>query len=107
MPMTYWGKTCWGAILVLLSVGQSAAADPDNGERIAQRWCAQCHVVGAGQPRGSDAVPTFVEIGRSENLDDDALAAFLANPTHSRMPDLALTRSEIADIVAYFKRENH
>jgi len=35
------------------------------------------------------------------------LSQFLASPPHSRMPNLSLTRSEIADLVAYIKAQHH
>ncbi|ASY65237.1 Cytochrome c552 (plasmid) [Sinorhizobium sojae CCBAU 05684] len=88
-----------------LLAGQSAAADWANGERIAERWCAGCHVVAPGQSRGSDMVPTFAEIGSSKRLDETGLTAFLSDPTHSRMPPLSLARSEISDLVAYIRRQ--
>jgi cytochrome c len=34
---------------IILSSSQAFAADADNGERLAQRWCAACHVVTAAQ----------------------------------------------------------
>jgi mono/diheme cytochrome c family protein len=94
-----------GVVVVLLmtSAGRGAAADSANGRRIAKRWCAECHVVAPQQRQASDAVPTFAEIGRSTRFDEATLAAFLADPHHSRMPNLSLSRSEIADLVAYIK----
>lgn len=80
------------------------AADSGRGRRTAERWCAECHVVAPGQRRASDAVPTFAQIGGSGRFTEATLAAFLANPHHSRMPNLSLTRSEIADLVAYIRR---
>ncbi len=96
---------CLGVAVVLLmtSAGKGEAADSANGRRIAERWCAECHVVALGQRQASDAVPTFAEIGGSGRFDETALAAFLAAPHHSRMPNLSLSRSEIADLVAYIK----
>jgi mono/diheme cytochrome c family protein len=86
----------------MISAGKGAA-DSANGQRIAERWCAECHVVARGQRQASDAVPTFTEIGESRRFDETALAVFLASPHHSRMPNLSLSRSEIADLVAYIK----
>jgi mono/diheme cytochrome c family protein len=96
---------CLGVAVVLLmtSAGKGAAADSANGRRIAERWCAECHVVAPRQRQASDAVPTFAEIGGSGRFDETALAVFLATPHHSRMPNLSLSRSEIADLVAYIK----
>ncbi len=98
------GKQCAISVsLLLMIIGESAAADRLRGRDIAQRWCSECHVVAPGQLRGSDTVPTFAQIGELEQFDEARLSAFLAAPHHSRMPNLSLTRSEIADLVAYIK----
>jgi mono/diheme cytochrome c family protein len=81
------------------STGSSAAADADNGLRIAQRWCSQCHLISRDQPRASDAVPSFEAMAR-RGWTEGSLAAFLSNP-HPKMPNMALSRAEIADLVAY------
>ena len=86
---------------LLISTGNAAAADSVNGQRLAERWCAECHVIAPGQQRASDAVPTFVQIGG--RFDETALATFLASAHHSRMPNLSLSRSEITDLVAFIK----
>jgi mono/diheme cytochrome c family protein len=87
----------------MISAGKGAAADSANGGRIAERWCAECHLIAPGQRQASDAVPTFSEIGGSGRFDETTLEGFLANPHHSRMPNLSLSRSEITDLVAYIK----
>lgn len=87
------------ATFIVLSIGESTAADPARGRGIAERWCSECHVVEPGQLH----VPTFAQIRASEKFDEAGLLAFLAAPHHSRMPNLSLTRSEIADLVAYIK----
>lgn len=99
-------RACLGVVAALLMapVGEGAAADSARGRRIAERWCAECHVVAPRQRRASDAVPTFAQIAGSGRFSEATLATFLANPHHSRMPNLGLTRSEIADLVAYIKR---
>jgi mono/diheme cytochrome c family protein len=83
-------------LFLLILTGNAAAADSANGQRLAERWCAECHVIAPGQQRASDAVPTFAQIGG--RFDETALATFLASPHHSRMPNLSLSRSEIADL---------
>ncbi|WP_103720690.1 c-type cytochrome [Bosea psychrotolerans] len=93
------------AALLVASAGGGTAADSAKGRRIAERWCAECHVASPVQRRASDAVPTFSQIGRSERFSEAKLADFLANPHRSRMPNLGLTRSEIADLVAYIRRQ--
>lgn len=91
--------------LLLLQSEQTVAADVARGRAIAARWCNECHVVAPGQKRGSDSVPTFSEIKKTEQLDEARLSAFLSAPQHSRMPDLSLTRFEIADLIAYIKAQ--
>jgi mono/diheme cytochrome c family protein len=96
---------CCGAVATILigGTGESTAADRVNGQRLAERWCSECHVVASGRQQGSGRVPTFAQIGRSNRFDERSLAVFLMTPHHSRMPNLSLTRSEIADLVAYIE----
>jgi len=87
--------------LVLTAVPAAAIpADPEQGERIAQRWCAPCHLASPDQKQASADVPPFVTLARSKT--DQQLAAFLTDP-HPRMPNLNLSREEIADIVAFIR----
>jgi cytochrome c2 len=86
-----------------LGVGiAGASADVRSGQTIAERWCAACHLVGPDQTRVTDGVATFAEVARREDVTIDGLRAFLASP-HPMMPDMALTRREIRDLVAYIK----
>jgi mono/diheme cytochrome c family protein len=90
-------------LMLLTSTGEAVAADSMNGQRLAVRICTACHLVLPGQQQALDAAPTFAQIAASQDLDERALKTFLANPAHSRMPNLSLTRSEIADLVAYIR----
>jgi mono/diheme cytochrome c family protein len=77
------------------------AADPDNGERLAQRWCAACHVVSATQRQTTtDQAPPFATIAKSPGFDASKVALFLLDP-HPKMPDMGLSRSAAADLAAY------
>jgi len=91
---------CLALALLFCSNKATFAADADNGLRLAQRWCASCHVVASGQSRGSDAVPTFSSIARREGFNADKLAFFLLVP-HPLMPNMSLSRDEARDIAAY------
>jgi mono/diheme cytochrome c family protein len=75
-------------------------ADPEQGEQIAKRWCAPCHLASPDQKQARADVPPFVTLARSKT--DQQLAAFLTDP-HPRMPNLHLSREEIADIVAFIR----
>lgn len=96
----------WYIVLILLMLGSEAAhpvlADVTKGAQIARQWCASCHVIGAGQtgavPQGP---PTFQSVARS-GMTPDQLRAFLSHP-HGAMPNLALTRAEIDDLIGYIQ----
>ena len=76
------------------------AADASNGQTLAKRWCATCHVVASDQQRASGQAAPFSAIGKTPDLDPGRLALFLLLP-HPKMPDMNLSRSEAADIAAY------
>ena len=80
------------------------AADTANGQRLAERWCAACHVVAASQQHGSTQAPPFSEIAKKKNLSDASLALFLLRP-HPKMPDMSLSRAEAADLAADIKAQ--
>lgn len=100
-------KVCVAALAglgLLAMAGGAAAADAASGRRIAERWCASCHVVSPGQTRGTAAVATFQEIARRSEMSEAALSRFLADP-HPKMPDMQLGRTEISDLVAYIRAQ--
>jgi mono/diheme cytochrome c family protein len=90
-------------LMLLAFTSEAVAADSMHGQRLAVRICTGCHLVLPGQQQAFDAAPTFAQIAASQQLDERALKTFLGNPEHSRMPNLSLTRSEIADLVAYIR----
>jgi mono/diheme cytochrome c family protein len=69
-----------------------AAGNPEQGRRLAERWCASCHLVGPGQRQASADVPTFASVARRKDLPESLLAAFLT-----------ASRQEIADVLAYIR----
>jgi len=89
------------AASVLLSPASAAdAADAVNGGRLAQRWCASCHIVASDQRRPTDEATPFSSIARHAGFNEERLAFFLLDP-HPKMPNMSLTRSEAADLAAY------
>lgn len=92
------------AAFTVTVAGFAAAADAGQGEVLAKRWCADCHVVSASQARGSTQVPPFSEIARREGLTAASIALFLLRP-HPPMPDMSLSRAEAADLAAYIARQ--
>jgi len=88
------------AALTVLTQGPALAADAAQGEQIAKRWCAACHIVAPDQTRGADNVPPFATIANRPGFDAGKIAQFLMDP-HPRMPDMQLTRAEARDLGAY------
>ena len=87
-------------IAVAVNASPSVAADIGNGELLARRWCASCHLVASNQAQASADVASFAAIARMPNFTPEKLAFFLLDP-HPKMPNLGLSRGEAADIAAY------
>jgi len=81
--------------------GQPLHGSVADGLELALRLCSDCHVVSPRQARApTDAAPPFTERARDPAVTPLRLRAFLQMP-HARMPSIALTRSEIDDLIAY------
>jgi len=90
-------------LAVMLGVTPAFAADADNGERLARRWCSPCHVVASNQPGPVGEAPPFASIAAKPDFDSARLAFFLLDP-HPKMPSMQLSRTEAADLAAYIAR---
>ena len=88
------------AAAALLTVPAANAADIGQGAKLAQRWCATCHVVAPGQPAAKADAPSFASISAARKVPE--IAGFLMQ-SHPSMPDMNLTRAEIADLIAYMQ----
>lgn len=75
-----------------------AAGDAQQGRQLAQRWCAGCHATAQG---GADVAPPLQALAHGR--DDQFLFGWLTEP-HPPMPQLSLSRHEIADLIAYLSR---
>lgn len=88
------------AILATSADAQSAA-DIARGKSIAEQWCSSCHVEDAATAeRILPEIVTFTEVAKKGGLTPERLTAILAAP-HPAMPELSLSRSQIADLSAY------
>jgi cytochrome c len=91
---------CVFSAAIMAAVSPAAAANVPRGAQLAQQWCANCHVIGGKPPATvQQGPPSFQAIAQGP-LTNDQLRAFLSHP-HGAMPDLALSRSEIDDLVGY------
>jgi mono/diheme cytochrome c family protein len=90
-----------GLIFLTTALSPAAfAADAANGEKLAKRWCAACHVVAADQRSGNTQAAPFSAIAKLPDFDAAKLALYLLTP-HPKMPDMSLSRSEAADLAAF------
>jgi mono/diheme cytochrome c family protein len=88
------------AAILAMHGSVSQAADAAQGALLAQRWCAGCHLIASGQQRAGTDAPPFATIAGRPGFDAARLALFLLDP-HPKMPNMALTRNEAADLAAY------
>jgi mono/diheme cytochrome c family protein len=87
-------------VAAVLSSSAARAADASNGEVLAKRWCATCHVVASDQRGPAGDAPPFASVAKRPDFDAHKLAFFLLNP-HPKMPDMGLSRREAEDLSAY------
>ncbi len=87
-------------LLAGLGTSLAAAADVQHGKQLAQRWCAECHLVAPDQTRANADVATFASVAKQPGFNAAQLAFFLLDP-HPKMPNMALTRVEAGDLAAY------
>ena len=92
------------SVTTALLVQSAVAADAANGERLAERWCAACHVVSTTQRQAYADAPPFEEIAKRPGFTESGLTRFLLDP-HAKMPNMDLSRTEAADIAAYIGRQ--
>lgn len=95
-------KSAFAAVIVVLTclAPPALASDAANGQRLAWRWCASCHVVAPAQRRPTTEAAPFNAIAHQAGFNEEKLAFSLLGP-HPPMPDMSLSRSEAADLAAY------
>ena len=74
---------------------------PEAGQTLALAVCANCHLVREGQHKAPmDSVPSFYALAHDPAMTDEKLRTFLNRP-HPPMPNIELSRQQIADLVSY------
>ncbi len=94
----------FSSLAVVAVTPLTSSADIANGERLARRWCASCHVVAADQRQGNTQASPFSAMAKIPGLNAEKIALFLLAP-HPPMPDMSLSRSEAADLAVYIKAQ--
>jgi mono/diheme cytochrome c family protein len=79
--------------------GAQEVGDARKGLKFAERVCAECHAVKAGQTVPATA-PTFKAIANTPGMTALALTVFFRTP-HRDMPNLVLSDDEREDVIAY------
>ena len=87
------------ALALFVGTWTAFAQDLENGRRLSQRWCSQCHAIGldSSKYRG---IPSFESIAAKENINADMIASFLLLP-HATMPNMPLSHKDARDIAAF------
>jgi mono/diheme cytochrome c family protein len=91
-----------GAVVAYAPGARAGGADAAAGERIAHRWCVNCHVVDAKAKKGADAAPPLPALMQRPQMTAERLKVFLTEP-HGGMKGMSFSRREIADLVAYIR----
>jgi mono/diheme cytochrome c family protein len=73
------------------------AQNLENGRRLSERWCSECHAIGPAAR--VHRAPSFASIAAKESITSEMIASFLLLP-HAAMPNLPLSRSDAQDIAA-------
>jgi mono/diheme cytochrome c family protein len=79
-----------------------AAGDVENGEALAGKWCASCHVISEAAAAGMEGfvAPMFMELEVATAVD---LRAAIA-PPHPSMPGFSeFTDQDFEDLAAYIQ----
>jgi mono/diheme cytochrome c family protein len=87
------------AFVLISSTGQSVAQNIENGRRLAERWCTQCHAINPGAA-ALKGVTSFASVAMKKNVTAEMVASFLLLP-HATMPNFPLSRDDARDIAAF------
>jgi mono/diheme cytochrome c family protein len=91
---------CLSVALTLFGgAGATFAQNLENGRRLSERWCSECHAIGSA-PGKFKGVPSFASIATKETITSDMIASFLRLP-HATMPNAPLSRKDAQDIAAF------
>ena len=82
---------------------QTAASDARRGLELAQKLCANCHIVAPNSAAAANPdVPTFAAIAARPDSTAERLAGRIIVP-HPAMPAAQPTIAELRDVIAYIQ----
>ena len=90
---------CLAVALALFGgVAAARAQNVENGRRLAERWCAECHATAAAP--GKSRSLSFAAIAARDGITAGMIASFLRLP-HATMPNVPLRGNDAEDIAAF------
>jgi len=96
---------CLAAILALTSGTACFSQALENGQRLSERWCVECHTIGTRRAKPNRA-PSFATIAARPDITAEMLAAFLLLP-HATMPNVWLSQKDASDLAAFIIESGH
>ena len=88
--------------LALVAWDARAAGDRQEGQRIAERWCKRCHVVGTENRHGGiDSTPSFFLM--HDKLDDyrPRIQSFKQRRPHKSLEFDDVSKDDLEDLLVY------
>lgn len=94
-------EICTAIALICIGSAVTQAQDVENGKRIAERWCVECHATGTStsKTRHAHEMP-FEAIANKPGISSGLIADFLLLP-HATMPNPLIRRSDAEDVAAF------
>jgi mono/diheme cytochrome c family protein len=91
---------CLSVAVALFGGSATAVAqNVENGLRLSERWCTECHAIGTA-PGKPNRAQSFAAIAAKETVTSEMIASFLLLP-HATMPNPPLRRKDAQDIAAF------
>jgi mono/diheme cytochrome c family protein len=87
------------ALALFAGINLASAQNIENGRRLSERWCTECHAIGPEPSKRHRARP-FISIATKENITAEMIASYLRLP-HATMPNLPLSQQDARDIAAF------
>jgi mono/diheme cytochrome c family protein len=97
-------QTAVCAILLLCSAAPAAAANVQQGKRLALTYCAKCHAIDKVSPSPLTIAPPFRTLHERYPVEtlQEALAEGIVTG-HPTMPEFSFEADQVADFIAYLK----
>ena len=96
-------RLCIAAGIIASSQGAGAQSPQGNaaaGQRLAEKWCVQCHVITRSNYAGWTNAPSFPAIADRPNTTRTSLMTIIEGP-HLDMLHMPRDPTEAADLAAY------